>query len=227
MLALRDLSFGIGGKHILNSLDFSFEPNQIYGILGQNGAGKTTLFRTIAGLYPTYQGQILYLNQKISREQVSYLETENYFYPLTTGREYLQLVSELKANEEIIASWNNIFELPLDNLIETYSTGMRKKLAFMAILLQNRAVCLFDEPFNGIDMDSMERLFVVIDRLRNQGKTILLSAHVLSTLTTLSDKVLQLENGSIARVLERVEYDNFTIDLRQQIKDKIGEMKFL
>lgn len=221
MLHIENIQFGFGGKAILSNINAHFEEGKIYGVLGLNGAGKTTLFRLIFGMYRPYEGNIMLNGTLMSKSDIAFLETENYFYPYTKGIEYLQLVTTLQVKMEEVQQWNTLFELPLDDLIDTYSTGMLKKLAFLGILLQNRKVIILDEPFNGIDLESSERLFIIIDALRKKGKIILLSSHILSSLTNICDEILHISESKISAIYQRINFDQLTATLQSKIKDDV------
>jgi ABC-2 type transport system ATP-binding protein len=230
MLQIQSLSFAYGQKDILHELNLSCKEGQIHGILGLNGAGKTTFFRLLFGFLKTPKGKILWNESPLLRENISFLEADNYFYPYTRGMEYVQLCTEQKVSELQILAWNEIFELPLNDLIDTYSTGMRKKLAFLACLLQNRPILLLDEPFNGIDLESSERLFLVLEKIRDSGKTIILSSHILSSLTTICDHIYHLNHGFIEKTYHRANFEELQSDIRgrisTQLHQQLSELNF-
>ncbi|HEX7868852.1 MAG TPA: ATP-binding cassette domain-containing protein, partial [Chryseobacterium sp.] len=128
MLEIKNLSVSFKDKNVLQNLNLEIEEGKILGILGKNGAGKTTLFES---LYQSqkYNGEILWQNRKLLREDISYLETENYFYPYITGREYLSYFSKEKLGKTIELAEK--FQLPLDKYVQYYSSGMKKKLALI------------------------------------------------------------------------------------------------
>ncbi len=228
MLSIENLTFGFGEQPVLRDVQLRCETGRIHGILGLNGAGKTTFFRILYGFYKIKQGEIRWNEQVIQRSDVAFLETENYFYPYTKGLEYVQLVTECKIETAKIEQWNELFELPLNDFIETYSTGMRKKLAFLACLLQNRQLMILDEPFNGIDLESSERLFLILQKLRDNGKTIVLSSHILSSLTTVCDKIHHLEKGNFVKTYNKIEFDALAKNIQQGISEKVElQMKYL
>jgi ABC-2 type transport system ATP-binding protein len=218
MLIINHLNFGFYQKNILNDINVSFEKGKIHGVLGLNGAGKTTFFRTLFGFYKPKNGTMTFDDKPLSRDYMSFLETENHFYPYIKGLEYVQLVTEMKVSNDKIHAWNELLELPLDDLIDTYSTGMKKKIAFLAIILQNRPILILDEPFNGIDLETSERLFLIIKKLRDNGKTIILSSHILSSLMNLCDKILHLKEGNIVQTFERPEFNQLQNSITNHIE---------
>ena len=135
MIAIKGLSKAYGKKQALKSIDMSFDSGKVYGIVGANGAGKTTLFRCIAGL-EKYDG-IIRSEFKNLKNHLGFLQTNPYFLSRITGWEYLKLFTNAREIKENLFHEKNIFDLPLDQYAATYSTGMKKKLAIMALLLQD------------------------------------------------------------------------------------------
>lgn len=223
MLKINNIHFSFGEHQVLKGLNLDCAAGKIHGILGLNGAGKTTFFRTLYGFYPLQKGEILWNESAVQRNDISFLETENYFYPCTKGIEYIQLTTAMKVSEQQIRDWNELFELPLDDLIDSYSTGMRKKVAFLACLLQNRPLLVLDEPFNGIDLESSERLFAILKKLRDNGKTIVLSSHILSSLTNICDYIHHLQEGNFSNTYQRNDFDDFAKKIQNHIGEKIEQ----
>lgn len=126
MLTINNLTVSYGEKVVLDNLDLELESNKIHGLVGLNGAGKTTLLNTIFGLKEKDSGSILYNTTGIKRNNISYLETENFYYSNITGKEYLSLFHST-LHDYNINEWNKIFKLPINQLIESYSTGMKKR----------------------------------------------------------------------------------------------------
>jgi ABC-2 type transport system ATP-binding protein len=134
MIKIENLSKKFGTKKVLDSIHLEFEKRKIYGVVGENGAGKTTLFKCISGL-ETSSGKIS--SDFISlKNTLGLLLTEPFFFPKITGKEYLQLLTNARQVELQNVHDKNIFDLPLNQYASTYSTGMQKKLALTAILLQ-------------------------------------------------------------------------------------------
>jgi ABC-2 type transport system ATP-binding protein len=222
MISIKDINFTYEGKSkVLHSLCLSLEENKIHGIVGLNGAGKTTLLNVIYGLLKVSSGTILIDDQKFSRKSIAYLVTENFFYSNITGREYLDLFNNQKFNAD---QWNGLFELPLDHIIDGYSTGMKKKLAILGVLKQDKPIMILDEPFNGLDIETCRIIRSVLLKLSGKGKTILITSHVIETLTNLCDYIHYLENGTIKYSKEKHDFPEFERELFESIENKNIEL---
>jgi len=204
-------------KPVINGLNLKMDERMIHGIVGLNGSGKTTLLNTIFGLKRPVSGIVLFQGRKASKKDISYLVTENYFYSNITGREYLQL---FKNKDFLTEKWNELFLLPLDELVDNYSSGMKKKLALMGSLKQNKPVMILDEPFNGLDIESTRILRMVLLKLKEQGKTIIITSHIIETLTNLCDSIHFLENGKIKFSKTKTEFAAFEKEIFQSIEEK-------
>lgn len=213
LITIKDFSYSYGNNQVLKNLTLSIKKNSIHGILGDNGTGKTTLFNC------TFNN-LRFPNKIIIRDNceksIAYLESDSFFYSYMTGREYLQIVS--KKNDEYINKWNTLFDLPLNEYASSYSTGMRKKLSILGILLLKKEIVILDEPFNGLDFKSGETVNYALQRLKQTNRTILLSSHILETLTKNSDRISILENGGILKTFEKNEFKQ----LDELIAEKFG-----
>ncbi len=228
MLSLKNISIRYDKKTVVENLSIDFQPSLIHGLVGLNGSGKTSILNALYGIIPVFEGQIYWDGKKLSYKQIAYLETGNYFYSRITGLEYLNLF-KAKNKSFNIEEWNHIFQLPLRQLIEDYSTGMKKKLALMGILsLENRMVFILDEPFNALDLESNELLKEILLRLKAKGKTILVTSHILETLTSVCDTIHFLKEKTIDRSFEKNEFEGLKNHIfeneNQDKKEKIDRL---
>lgn len=203
MLEIKNVKVEFKNQKVLNDLNLSIDEGSILGILGKNGAGKTTLFESIYQSLP-YSGSITWQDERLQRKQISYLETENYFYPYITGEEYLSYFSSKKEDEiqEIIEKFN----LPLKKYVQYYSSGMKKKLALIGMLMLNKPINILDEPFNGVDFEGVHLLYDIIRQLKYQNKVVIISSHIIETLFHTCDKIALLQNGTIETIYNKEEF---------------------
>ena len=222
MITIKDLIVSYEeGKNVINSLNLKLTDNSINGIVGLNGAGKTTLLNSIYGLKNINSGTIADNEKKISKKNISFIETENYFYSNITGREYLNLFNNKLYDEN---TWNKLFLLPLDTIIDDYSTGMKKKLALMGVLKQNKPIMILDEPFNGLDIETCRIIRQILLKLKEQNKIIIITSHIIETLTNLCDYIHYLEKGVIKFSKDKHEFEKFEQDLFASIENKNEEI---
>lgn len=225
MIRINNLSKSYGNKRVLHDIQLELEAGQVYGIVGENGAGKTTLFRCIAGL-ESFEGEIASDFPQL-KNRLGWLETNPVFMSKITGWEYLKLLCIARGIRVEQFEEQNIFELPLHEYCETYSTGMKKKLALMGILLQQNDVFILDEPFNGVDIHSNMIIAELIGALKKRGKTVLISSHIFSTLSDNCDRIYLLKEGRIAQNVGREDFEQLDRDMRNfVVGDRIGRLKF-
>ena len=222
MLKINNLSVSFGDHKVLKNLKLECSKGELHGVLGMNGSGKTTLFRTIYGFKKKDDGDCVFEKESISSRKIGFLETENYFYSYMKGQEYLDLLSGADSRFDI-EKWNKIFDLPLNDLIDTYSTGMKKKLAFLGVMALDRPVMILDEPFNGVDVESNEKIFQILERLKEHGKVMLISSHILSSLTSICDKISFLKEGVISKTYQKEEFPLLESELREMVQKNINQ----
>ncbi|WP_435261821.1 ABC transporter ATP-binding protein [Tenacibaculum sp. nBUS_03] len=224
MIKIKNLSKFYGKNQVLNSIDIEFKKGKIYGIVGENGAGKTTLFRCISGL-ENYKGTISseYTNLK---DHLGLLLTEPFFFSKITGKEYIQLLANARQTKLTNIEDRNIFDLPLKQYASTYSTGMKKKLALTAILLQENDVFILDEPFNGVDIQSNLIITEIIKRLKILKKTIIISSHIFSTLAETCDEIHLMKTGKIIKKVEKADFNNLEKEMKEfTVSNQIDKLK--
>ena len=182
--------------------------------MGANGAGKTTLINCLYGLENNFTGTILDTAGRALREHTGLLPYEPYFYPRLTGREYLEFCLQARRRPLTdFAGWNQLLELPLDQYADEYSAGMRKKLALLALLVQQFDYLILDEPFNGLDLEANLLLKALLRRLRERGTGILLTSHILGALTETADEITVLVGGRVQRHYLAAEFGTLERDL--------------
>lgn len=212
MIQIKQLSKQYGKKQVLKNIDLVFEKGKVYGIVGENGAGKTTLFRCIAGL-EKFEGEISSNFDKI-KNHLGLLFTEPFFFSKITGKEYIQLLSQARGIHLTNIEDRNIFDLPLNQYATTYSTGMKKKLALTAILLQDNDFYILDEPFNGVDIQSNLIITEIIKKMKALEKTVLISSHIFSTLAEISDEIYLMKEGEIIRNVVQQDFSKLEAEMK-------------
>jgi len=213
MIKMNDLSKVFGDKEVLKNVSMEFSKGNVYGIVGENGAGKTTLFRCIAGL-ESYSGEII-SDVTPLKNHLGLLLTDPFFFSMITGREYIRLLCNARGKTNLDIDSKNIFGLPLNQYASTYSTGMKKKLAITAILLQENEYFILDEPFNGIDIQSNIILTEIILKLKELNKIVIISSNIFSTLSETCDEIHLLRKGEQIKSVQKSGFKN----LEQEMKE--------
>lgn len=217
MIEIKNLSKNFGNKQVLNSINIQFEHGKVYGIVGENGAGKTTLFRCIAGL-EDFEGEIQSSKSPL-KNHLGLLFTDPFFFTKLTGKEYIQLLCNAREIDLGDIEARNVFVLPLNQYASTYSTGMKKKLAITAILLQENEYFILDEPFNGVDIQSNIIITEIIRKLKELEKIVLISSHIFSTLSVTCDEIHLIKDGQIIRSVEKPEFEILENEMKEIVME--------
>jgi ABC-2 type transport system ATP-binding protein len=180
-----------------------------FGYLGPNGAGKTTLIRTLLGLTKADGGTMSLLGIPVPHERrealarVGAIVDEPRFHPHLTGRENLRLLAEARggeANERIGPSLARVgLAERADHKVSSYSMGMRQRLGVAACLLADPELLILDEPMNGLDPGGMLEMREMIESLIEEGRTVMLSSHLLDEVERTCDAVAIVDHGHVIR----------------------------
>ena len=224
MIKINGLCKSYGNHEVLKSISMEFSKGKAYGIVGENGAGKTTLFRCIAGL-ESFNGEIISDNIPL-KNHLGLLLTDPFFFSKITGKEYIRLLCNARGRTNADIDNKNIFDLPLNQYASTYSTGMKKKLAITAILLQENEYYILDEPFNGVDIQSNNILTDIILKLKELNKIVLISSHIFSILNDTCDKIHLLRKGEQIKSVQKTEFKNLEQEMKEiTIGDRIEKLE--
>ena len=217
MISVKQLTVNFSNVNVLDEITIDFVPNQIYGVVGLNGAGKTTFFNALSSDLKVSSGELSFNGNRITNSDIAYLETVNFFYSRITGNEYLKIFKQTNINFDLSAL-QELFKLPLDELVETYSTGMKKKLALLAILKQEKPIFLLDEPFNGLDLETNKIVELIVTTLKEKGKTVFLSSHIIDPLLTVCDEIRFLEKGKFTKTFDKPNFYKLEEELFHKLK---------
>lgn len=203
ILSIHGISKSYGPVQALKQVSFNVPPGCVFGILGPNGSGKTTLLGTIldvlkadAGTYEWLDG----MQPDAARRQIgSLLETPN-FYHYLSAVENLQIAARIKQRGlndiERVLGIVGLLERK-DSKFQTYSLGMKQRLAIGAALLGNPKVLVFDEPTNGLDPAGIAEIRDLIRQLNKQGITIIMASHLLDEVEKVCTHVAILKRGDL------------------------------
>jgi ABC-2 type transport system ATP-binding protein len=210
MIEFDNVTRKYGHKVAVDGLDLTIPSGELFALLGPNGAGKTTTIKMIVGLMRPSSGTVRVCGHDVGRSTrdaarlLGYVPDVPYLYDKLTGREFLQFIADMfglhsALAEQRIGRQIESFRLEnfVDDLTESYSHGMKQRLAFAAALVHGPRVLVIDEPMVGLDPRSVR---VVKDLLRAQtasGLTIFMSTHLLSIAEEIADRVGVLEQGKL------------------------------
>jgi ABC-2 type transport system ATP-binding protein len=184
----------------VNNLSFEVKAGRIFGFLGPNGAGKTTTIRMIVGITMPDDGIIELFGQKMStalQDRIGYLPEERGLYKKMKVQEQLRYFAALKGvsqkeADKRIDFWLDRFKLSewKDKNAADLSKGMSQKIQFIATVLHEPELIILDEPFSGLDPVNVEVLIGAIAELKESGKTIIFSTHLMETAERLCDDII-------------------------------------
>ncbi|MDX9789443.1 MAG: ATP-binding cassette domain-containing protein [Candidatus Kapaibacterium sp.] len=207
ILKVEGISKTFGNYKAVNNISFEVEEGKIFGLLGPNGAGKTTTIRMITNIIYPDKGKIEILGKSTGpdiQNSIAYLPEERGLYKKLKVLDQLIYFARLKEVPKDIAisrakewlsklgaaGWEN-------KKIEELSKGMQQKVQFIATILHEPPVLILDEPFSGFDPINTELLKSIIIDMKNAGKTIILSTHVMSQVEQLCDDLVLINKGNV------------------------------
>ena len=190
----------------LNGVDLAVKKGEVHAFLGPNGAGKSTTIRCLLGIIRANSGQVEMFGKDAWKEavelhkRVAFVPGDVNLWNNFTGGEVIDLFLSLsgdKINYEKKEKYLKLFELDPTKKCRTYSKGNRQKVALVAAFASDAELFIFDEPTSGLD-PLMEKIFQdCVNELKNDGKTILLSSHIMSEVEKLADSISIIRDGKI------------------------------
>ena len=202
----KNLTKKIGNEIILKDVNTKFENKKIYGIVGRNGSGKTMFLKSLCGFLTPTSGTVLINQKDIYKEEmfsnnvgISF-SNSNYIKDLT-GFENLELIANIKkqiSKEDIIDALKKVNLLKeKDKKYGKYSLGMKQKLDIAQAIMEKPEILLLDEPFNGLDDESVKLIKKLIIDLKNGGNTIIIATHIKYDIENFCDEVIRFDMGTI------------------------------
>lgn len=204
----KDFSVGLRSRKLraVDGLDLTVAENEIFGLLGPNGSGKSTTIKILLGLLSASQGECRILGKSSqsasARLEVGYLPEAPYFYRYLTGRELVAFYATIcgmrgaarkRAIEEVLDRVG--IADAADRRVGTYSKGMLQRIGLAQALVHDPQFIVLDEPTAGVDPLGAAAIGEIILELKEQGKTVLVSSHLLTQLESLCDRVVILHKG--------------------------------
>ena len=205
-IKLENVSKRFKNENVLKGISYSFESGKIYSIVGRNGSGKSVLLKIIAGLYLQDKGNVLFDNKNYNMineipDNLGIVIEQPSFINDLTGLENLKLLASIRnvATERDIVESLEIVNLKddMNKKYSKYPLGMRQKLSIAQAIMEHQKVILLDEPFNGIDRQSVVAIKEYLKRVKNEDKLIIITTHIMDDVVDLSDVMLYIEDGML------------------------------
>lgn len=230
-ILIKDLKMNFDGKEVLKGINLEIDKGNIIGYIGPNGAGKSTTVKIILGLVEGYTGSVKIFGEDISQKEIykkriGYVPEVAETYESLTAREYLTFIGQLYGLEYDDADRKayelmDILEIKdvYNSKIESFSKGMRQKVIIISSLMHNPDILFLDEPLSGLDANSVMIIKEILLRLKEEGKTIFYSSHIMEIVEKISDRIILLDDGSIVA-------DGSFDDLKESVQQKSLEQIF-
>ena len=217
----------------VNSISFECKEGEITGLLGPNGAGKTTTLRILATLLKPTSGSVIVnnfdvlKNENEVRKSIGFLTGSTALYPRLTPNEIIDYVGYIyglspRLLKERKKKYFDLLDINFfaDKQIDTLSTGMKQKVSIVRTIIHDPKVVIFDEPTSGLDVISAEHIINLISDCKMEGKTVILSSHIMSEVNLLCDNLVVINKGIVC-------YKNEMKDFRYQAKANTLTQEFI
>ena len=204
MIQINDLNKKFGKLTVLNGLDLEIDSGGIFAILGPNGSGKTTLIKSVLGMVIPDKGDIKLkgesvLNKWSYRNEINYLPQIANFPANLTVKELIKMVKNLRPKKASDKELIELFGLEafLDKKLGNLSGGTKQKVNILLTFMFESDLIILDEPTTGLDPISLIHLKEIINKEKKQGKTILITTHIMSFVEEIADEIVFLLDGKI------------------------------
>ena len=223
MIEIKNVSKKYGDNVAIKNITFNVNDGDIFAFIGHNGAGKTTLIKAIVGIHDFDEGEILINGKSIKKDpitckkEMAFIPDNPELYDNMTAAEFINFMCDMyeidgntrKANIEKYAKMFDI-ENNLNDLIGSFSHGMKQKVALIAALSHNPKVLIMDEPFVGLDPIAVHAVKQVMNEMVKEGKIIFYSTHILDVAEKLCSRVAIIKKGELVKVgsMDEIKGDN-------------------
>lgn len=199
-----------GNKYVLKGIDLCIDAGQVVGYIGPNGAGKSTTIKIISGIIDEFEGEINVFGLDVRKhaaeikQRIGYIPEQAALYDVLTPLEYLRFVGKLYSlSDDVIKtkSWEllRLFELAdkAETRMTTYSKGMKQKVLLISGMIHNPEVLFLDEPLSGLDANAVILVKEILFQLKESGRTIFYSSHLMDVVEKISDRIIIIDKGEV------------------------------
>lgn len=213
MIEIKNVTKKYGSKVALKGVSFNVEDGEIFAFIGHNGAGKTTLIKSIVGIHDFDEGDILINGKSIKedpiacKKEMAYVPDNPELYENMKAIDFINFICDmydvsLEERENNINKYAKLFEIEnnLNDTINSFSHGMKQKIAIISALAHNPKILIMDEPFVGLDPKAVYDIKEIMNEMIKEGKTIFFSTHILDVAEKLCSRVAIIKNGELIKV---------------------------
>lgn len=219
----------------VRDINFEAHAGEIIGFLGPNGAGKSTTIKAIVGIHLPTEGKIevngydVAVQPVLAKSQIGFVPDHYALYENLTGREYLNYIADLydvseKDRTEFLNKFLDLLVMKdaIDNKIQTYSHGMKQKIAIMASIIHNPKVWILDEPLTGLDPVSIFQVKQCLKKHAENGNIVFFSSHLIDIVEKLCDRILIISNHQVVDVADVKKLLDKNVNLEAYYMEKTG-----
>ncbi len=213
MIEIKNVTKKYGSKVALKDVSFNVEDGEIFAFIGHNGAGKTTLIKSIVGIHDFDEGDILINGKSIKEDPIAckkdmaYVPDNPELYENMKAIDFINFICDMyeipfEEREKNINKYAKLFEIEnnLNDTINSFSHGMKQKIAVISALAHNPKILIMDEPFVGLDPKAVYDIKEIMNEMIKEGKTIFFSTHILDVAEKLCSRVAIIKNGELIKV---------------------------
>ena len=235
LIDVKNLSLGYDKKAVFRGLNFSVSKGDFICVVGANGAGKTTLIKSIVGIHEFDEGDILINGKSIKtdliacKKEMAFVPDNPELYEQMKAIDFINFICDMyevpqNIRETNIKKYSKLFEIEenLNDTIDSFSHGMKQKVAIISALAHNPKILIMDEPFVGLDPKAVFDVKEIMNEMIKEGKTIFFSTHILDVAEKLCSRVAIIKKGELLKVdsMEKIKGDT---SLEKVFLDMEGE----
>jgi ABC-2 type transport system ATP-binding protein len=213
MIEIKNVTKKYGTKTALKDVTFNVSDGYVFAFIGHNGAGKTTLIKAIMGIHDFDSGDIIINGKSIKdnpvecKKEMAFVPDNPELYENMKAIDFINFICDMyevnkEDREKNIKKYAKLFEIEnnLNDTIDSFSHGMKQKVAIIAALSHNPKILVMDEPFVGLDPKAVFDMKEIMNQMVKEGKTIFFSTHILDVAEKLCSKVAIIKKGELVKV---------------------------
>ena len=213
MVEIKNVTKKYGNNVALKNVSFDIQDGEIFAFIGHNGAGKTTLIKAIVGIHKVDEGDILINGKSINsdpidcKKEMAFVPDNPELYEQMKAVDFIDFICDMyevsqEVREKNIKKYAKMFEMEdhLNETIQSFSHGMKQKIALIAALAHDPKVLIMDEPFVGLDPKAVFDVKEVMNEMIKEGKIIFFSTHILDVAEKLCSRVAIIKKGELIKV---------------------------